>query len=281
MDAILHAHSWLCNYYGFYEVVYQRANCQNWDISKARPNPSNANYIAPRKLVETTIQSYCSGTSFSFNEPSTSLFEYSLDVMKIARNRGLYNTYVTNLYSTPRALRMIVENGCDAFCANIKGDTNMVKKYCGVDSEIIWRNLKELKKCGKHVEVVTLVIPTLNDDETTLRSIARRIRDELGARVPWHCTRYFAAYKSSELALPYQTPLSSLERAMEIGVEEELEYVYIGNVPGHKGENTYCPVCKNLLIERIGMTSTYRGIERIDNSCSKCHTRIEMVGKCL
>lgn len=201
--------------------------------------------------------------------------------MRIAKYRGLYNTYVTNLYSTPEALRMIIDSGCDAFCANVKGDTNMVKKYCGVDSEIIWRNLKELKKSSKHIEVVTLVVPTMNDDEATLRSIAKRIRDELGAEVPWHCTRYFAAYKSSEFALPDQTPIRSLEKAREIGVEEGLEYVYIGNVPGHDGENTYCPVCKNLLIERIELSSKYRGIERMDNSCSNCHSRIEMVGRCL
>jgi len=219
--------------------------------------------------------------SFSFNEPSTSLYEYSLDVMRISRNKRLYNTYVTNLYSTTEALRMIIESGCDAFCVNVKGETNAVKKFCGADAEIVWRNLREVKKYGKHVEVVTLVVPTMNDNETTLRSIAARIRDELGADVPWHCTRYFAAYKSSEFNLPDQTPIASLETAREIGLDEGLEYVYLGNVPGHSGENTYCPSCEALLIERIGLSTKYHNIDRTNNSCTHCHQRLQISGQCL
>jgi pyruvate formate lyase activating enzyme len=208
------------------------------------------------------------------------LFEYSLDVMRIASDIGLYNTYVTNLYSTPEALRMIAESGCDAFCVNVKGDANAVKKFCGADAEIVWRNMEELKKFGKHIEVVTLVIPTMNDSETTLRSIAQRIRDELGAEVPWHCTRYFAAYRSAEFALPNQTPISSLERAREIGLEEGLKYVYLGNVLGHKGESTYCPSCETLLIERVGLSLKYHNIDRVDNSCKNCHYKLQITGKC-
>jgi pyruvate formate lyase activating enzyme len=219
--------------------------------------------------------------SFSFNEPSTSLFEYSLDTMKMAKDRGLYNTYVTNLYSTPEALEMIIKGGCDAFCVNVKGDNNAVRKYCGADVEKVWRNLRILKKYLKHIEIVTLVIPTVNDSETTLRSIASRIMSELGPDVPWHCTRYFAAFKSAEFALPDQTPVSSLEKAREIGFEEGLKYVYLGNVPGNNGENTYCPACKSLLIERFGFNAKYHCINRADNSCINCSCGINIVGQCL
>lgn len=260
--------------------AFWRADCQNFDISKSSPNPSKPNYIAPERLVSLAKKSGCSGTSFSFNEPSTSLFEYSLDVMRIAKDKGLYNTYVTNLYSTPEALRMIIESGCDAFCVNIKGDASAVRKYCGADVEYVWRNLRMLRNYRKHIEVVTLVIPTVNDDDTTLRSIASRIRDELGADVPWHCTRYFAAYRSSEFALPDRTPISSLVKAREIGLDEGLKYVYLGNVPGNEGENTYCPSCKSLLIERLGFSAKYHQINRANNSCANCSKRIYIVGRC-
>jgi pyruvate formate lyase activating enzyme len=249
-------------------------------VSKTPPNPCKANYVAPETLVSLAEKSHCRGISFSFNEPSTSLFEYSLDAMKLAKARGLCNTYVTNLYSTDEALEMIIRSGCDAFCVNVKGDDNAVRKYCGGDVEKVWRNLKVLKKHLKHVEIVTLVIPNVNDSETTLRSIASRIKVELGADVPWHCTRYFATYKSTEFALPDQTPVRSIERAREIGLDEGLRYVYVGNVPGNKGENTYCPACKSLLIERFGFSIKYHLIDKSDNSCIKCSYKINIVGKC-
>jgi pyruvate formate lyase activating enzyme len=239
------------------------------------------NYIPPEKLVGLAEKSRCTGMSFSFNEPSTSLFEYSLDTMNIAKDRGLYNTYVTNLYSTAEALEMIIKGGCDAFCVNVKGDDNAVRKYCGADVEKVWRNLRMLRKYQKHIEIVTLIIPTVNDGENTLRSIASRIRGELGPDVPWHCTRYFAAYKSTEFALPDQTPVSSMEKAREIGFDEGLKYVYLGNVPGNRGENTYCPACKSLLIERFGFNAKYHNINRVDNSCINCSYGINIVGQCL
>jgi pyruvate formate lyase activating enzyme len=200
--------------------------------------------------------------------------------MRLAKTKGLYNTYVTNLYSTPEALQMIIESGCDAFCVNVKGDADVVRKYCGGEVEKVWRNLRILKKYLKHIEIVTLVIPTVNDGETTLRSIASRIREELGADVPWHCTGYFAAYRSSEFDLPDQTPVSSLEKARKIGFDEGLKYVYLGNVPGNEGENTYCPVCKSLLIERFGFSIKYHHINRSNNSCANCSYKINVVGKC-
>jgi pyruvate formate lyase activating enzyme len=255
--------------------------CQNWDISKTSPNPSNANYIGPEKLVGMAERSRCRGTSFSFNEPAVSLFEYSLDVMRIAKQSGLYNTYVTNLYSTPEALSAIIENGCDAFCVNVKGNASVVREYCGADVESVWRNLREIRRRGKHIEIVTLVIPKVNSDEDTLRSIAARIRDELGSAVPWHCTRYYSAYKSSSYGLPEQTAVSTMEEAREIGLDEGLKYVYIGNIPGHKGENTYCPSCSRLQIERIGLRLRYHDIDRAHNSCSNCHHRIDISGKCM
>jgi pyruvate formate lyase activating enzyme len=255
--------------------------CQNWELSKTPPDPSQARYISPENLVNLALKSNCRGTSFSFNEPAVSLFEYSLDVMRLARNTGLYNTYVTNLYSTPESLKAIVENGCDAFCVNIKGSRKVVRDHCNADVEIVWRNLREVRKQGRHIEVVTLVIPSINDDEGTLRSIAARIKEELGSSVPWHCTKYYSAYEAPSLNLPNETPVAALERARAIGEEEGLRFVYIGNLPGHKGENTYCPNCGELLLERFGLSTRFRHINRLDNSCAVCHHQIEITGKCL
>ena len=201
--------------------------------------------------------------------------------MRLAKNSGLYSTYVTNLYSTPEALSAIIDNGCDAFCVNMKGSEKAVRDYCGADIEHVWRNLREVRKRGKHIEIVTLVIPSINSDENTLRSIAARVRDELGSTVPWHCTRYYSAYRAPSLNLPEETSVGTLDRAREIGLEEGLKYVYVGNIPGHKGENTYCPNCGSLLIERIGLSMKYRQIDKLANSCSVCHCSIEISGKCL
>jgi len=239
--------------------------CQNWEISKFWVE--SCHYLSPEKMVELIGIYRSDGTSFSFNEPLVTLFEYSLDVMPLARRKGYFNTYVSNAYMTPEALDLLVKNGLDAINIDIKGCKGSIERWTGANIEVVWRNAKLFIEKGVHVEITTLVIPKVNDDEACLRSIARRIKEELGKNVPWHVTRYFAAYKAREYGLPSATPVKTLEKAYRIGKEEGLEYVYIGNVPGHEYESTYCPNCGRLIIWRFGL---YTDVKVRSNRCPNC-----------
>lgn len=247
--------------------------CQNWHISKSPPNPRSANYLGPEDFVARAVREGCQGTSISFNEP-TLMLEYSLDVFKLARARGLYNTFVTNGYITLEALRMLSEAGLDAINIDVKGDAGAVRKYCGADVEAVWRNVREAKKLGMHVEVVNLVIPGVNDREEQLRELAKRHLHEAGKETPLHFTAYSPAYKFD--APP--TPVAILERAHDIAMSEGLEFVYVGNVPGHPYENTYCPSCGRLLVERYGLELVKADIQ--DDRCPGCGYGVLIVGKC-
>jgi pyruvate formate lyase activating enzyme len=257
----LTAGSWGCN--------FGCPWCQNWDISKSPRRKGR--YLSPRQFVDLAIRSGCQGTSISLNEPTLSL-EWSLDVFRPASEEGLYNTYVTNGYMTSEALGLLVQAGLDAMNVDIKGDAQAVRKHCaGIDVEKVWRNCRQAKEQGVHLEITTLVIPSVNHDGDTLRSIAARISHDLGPETPWHVSGYYPAYRFH--APP--TPLSALERAWQIGKEEGLDFVYLGNVPGHRLENTYCPRCSRLLIERYGLTLTQNNLDR--GSCPGCGQAIPMV----
>ncbi len=255
--------SWGCN--------FNCPWCQNYDISKSPQNVGKGRYISPSGLVELVGRYGCGGTSISFNEP-TLLLEYSLDVFKLAKQKNYYNTYITNGYMTLEALQALVDHGLDAMNIDIKGDAEVVEKFCSADVEKIWRNALWAKRHGVWVEVTTLIIPGVNNSERCLRRIARRIKDELGEETPWHTTRYYPAYKFEE----DPTPRSTLERARRIGKEEGLSYVYVGNVPGHPYENTYCPKCNELLIERYGLDITRYQI--IDGCCPACGEKVPITG---
>lgn len=245
--------------------------CQNWEISKSAPDPLLARFYSPQDFVREALRRRCQGTSISFNEPTLSL-EWSLEVFRLARQKGLYNTYVTNGYMTPQALELLIEAGLDAMNVDVKGSPQAVRRYCKADVERVWRNCITAKEAGVHVEVTTLVIPTVNDDEATLRSIAARIRQDLGPETPWHVTGYYPAYHFN--APP--TPVSLLEKARRIGQDEGLDFVYIGNVLGHPGENTYCPRCGQLLIRRFGLSVTEHHLR--DGQCPHCGRVIPIVG---
>jgi pyruvate formate lyase activating enzyme len=205
----------------------------------------------------------CRGTSVSLNEPTLSL-EWSLDVFRLAPGQGLYNTYVTNGYMTAEALELLVEAGLDAMNVDVKGDARAVQEHCGTDVEKVWRNCMLAVQAGIWLEITTLVIPGVDDGGAELQSIAGRIVTDLGADVPWHVSGYYPAYRFT--ASP--TPLRTLERAWRIGREAGLQFVYLGNVPGHRRENTYCPACERLLIERWGLGLV--GYELVDGCCPDC-----------
>ncbi len=210
----------------------------------------------------------CQGTSISFNEPTLSL-EWSLDVFPLAREAGLYNTFVTNGYMTEEALQLLMEAGLDAMNVDIKGDSAAVRRHCKADVEIVWRNCRLASHGGVWIEITTLVIPGVNDSEETLRAIAERIVRELGPDTPWHLSRYFPAYRFDASA----TPIPTLERAREIALEAGLRYVYLGNVPHHAGNDTICPECGTILMRRRGSGLSDRNLGP-EGRCPRCGRRI-------
>jgi pyruvate formate lyase activating enzyme len=220
--------------------------CQNWELSHSRGG--TANYLSPQELISLAKRHGCMGISWTFNEPTIWL-EYTLDGAKLAKEQGLYTNYVTNGYITPEALDTIGPY-LDVFRVDIKGfsPTSYGRTAHISDFAPILEAAKRAKKeWGMHVELVTNIIPGCNDDEEELRGIARWIRDELGAYTPWHITRFFPHLELSHLD---PTPIATLERAAEIAREEGLSYVYLGNLPAHPGENTYCHHCGRLVIKR-------------------------------
>jgi pyruvate formate lyase activating enzyme len=259
----LTAGSWSCN--------FACPWCQNWRISKSPP--PGGEFISPEDFVQRAGRRGCHGTSISFNEPTLSL-EWSLDVFRLARAQGLYNTYVTNGYMTPEALRLLVEAGLDAMNVDVKGDAAAVRRCCGVDVERVWRNCLAAsaafaQQAGVWLEITTLVIPGVNDDDGVLRAISERIVADLGPDVPWHVSRYCPAYRFD---VP-STPVSTLERAREVGLEAGLRYVYLGNVPGHPSENTFCPECGKILVVRDALQLSRRSLGP-DGVCPRCGEEI-------
>ncbi|MCP8319793.1 MAG: AmmeMemoRadiSam system radical SAM enzyme [archaeon] len=247
--------------------------CQNYDISKYYPKPHKAHYISPEDFLNLVISERCQGVSFSFNEP-TLLFEYAIDVFPLVCKSNMYANYVSNGYMTSEALKALKEAGMDAIKFDVKGNADAVKRFCAADVEIVWRNVKEAKKMGLHVEVVNLMIPRVNDEDFYIRELAQRHMKEAGESTPLHFTRFYPAYKMVDRP---QTPISTLEKAHEIAKKEGLRYVYIGNVLGHRLENTYCHNCNELLIKRYGFSIIKYSITS-DKRCPNCREKIPIVG---
>lgn len=261
-------------------------HCQNWEIAHVVLvegvqqgkvynilAEDRTDMISPEKLMEMADESGAEGIAFTYNEP-TIWFEYTYDCAKLAKAKGLYTAYITNGYITPEALDTIGPY-LDAFRVDIKGFTkDFYMKLAKVPNfETILEATKRAKeKWNMHVEIITLVIPGWNDDEEQLKGIAGWIRDNLGDRTPWHVTRFVPYLELRDL---HVTPVETLDKARQIGFDAGLKYVYIGNVPGHKGENTYCPNCKHLLIERIGYETQIKGLA--DNKCDFCGESIPIV----
>jgi pyruvate formate lyase activating enzyme len=257
--ATLTAGSWSCN--------FGCPWCQNWDIAKVAP-PASSDFVLPERFVQMAAERGCQGTSISFNEPTLSL-EWALEVFRLARARGLYNTYVTNGYMTPEALGLLIEAGLDAMNVDVKGDAAAVAKYCkGIDNQKVWAVCRLARSRGVHLEITTLVIPGVNDGDAVLGGVAQLIATDLGADVPWHVSAYWPAYRFN--APP--TSADTLERARQIGRAAGLEFVYTGNLPGHRYDNTYCPGCGSLVVQRWGFELRLNIVRQ--GRCPRCRRPI-------
>jgi len=237
--------------------------CQNWHLSKTIP-PEKFEFVSPQKLVEMAGEH---GLCASFNEP-TLLFEYCIDAFNLSNKP---NSIVSNGYMTKEAINMLKEAGLDAMNIDIKGDEEVYEKYLNAEEKYVWENASYAKKIGIHVEMVFLIISGVNDREEQIDGIIEKHLKFLGADTPIHFTRYFPAYKFKEPP----TPIAKLEYAYEKAKKEGILYPYIGNVPGHEYENTYCHNCKKLLIKRYGSTIIKNYLE--EAKCPFCREELPFV----
>lgn len=244
-------------------------NCQNADISQPHKNEvGKGNYVEPKTIVELALEYKCRSISYTYTEP-TVFFEYAFDIAKLAKEKGLKNNFVTNGFMSKEALETIKPflDGANVDLKSFSGD--FYKKVCSAQLEPVLENLKAMVKYGIWVEITTLIIPTLNDSEENFKKIADFIADELGKDVPWHISAFYSAYKLPDLP-PAESEI--LHRAAEIGYSRGLRYVYTGNCPGDKYENTMCFNCKEILIKRFGY-SIIRNLIK-DNKCPNCKAEI-------
>ena len=252
--------SWGCN--------FSCRDCQNWQISTAGSHgiPDTAHEMGPEDAVGMAERCGAQGIAWTYNEP-TVWFEYTLDTARLAKEKGLYTVYVTNGFITPEALDLIGPY-LDAWRVDIKGFTDeFYQKWCGI---INWQNIllsaeRAAKQWGMHVEVVTNIVPGMNDDDAQLKGIAAWIQAALGSLTPWHVTRFHPYESMRQIG---QTPLEKLERAVDIGREAGLKFVYIGNVAGSRYEDTICYNCGRTVISRQGY-SVETG-ELKDGHCGYC-----------
>lgn len=222
--------------------------CQNWRIAQYRPEQVESIDLPPEKVVSLTQDKRCPTIAYTYTEPVV-FYDYMHDTAQLARRRGVGSVMISNGFINEEPLRKL----CTQLAA-VKIDLkafseSFYRDYCSGELKPVLATLKTLKAIGIWYEIVVLLIPTLNDGEDEIRSMCRWIRSELGDSVPVHFSRFHPMYKIKNLP---STPVKTLENARAVARQAGLHYVYLGNVPGHEGENTYCPGCGEVLIARTG-----------------------------
>jgi len=247
--------------------------CQNWDISQM---VHDRHFImgeeaSLEQVVAAAQKADCRSIAYTYTEP-TIFFEYAYDTARLAHEAGLANLYITNGYMTEEMLETF-QPYLDAANVDLKAFRDKTyRKYVGARLQPVLDTMKVMKRLGIWLEVTTLVIPGINDDEGELKDAADFVANELGVDTPWHISRFFPAYKMTDV---FPTPVETLNRAREIGLEAGLRYVYVGNVPGEA--NTVCHKCGQILIRRLG----YRILEnrvQPNGRCPNCGMPVAGVG---
>lgn len=246
-------------------------NCQNWEISQENPENVSAKPLAPEEIPGLANRYQCNSIAYTYTEP-LAYYEYTLDSCVKAKEAGLKNVLVTAGYINPKPLEKL--------CPYVDGANIDLKAYsdsfyreiCGATLAPVLNTLAMSKNMGVEVEVTNLVIPTLNDTDEDFRSLSRWMFQNMGPETPLHFSQFYPRYQMQHLP---PTPPETLDRAREIALAEGLNFVYIGNVLRPGGENTYCPRCKLLLIERRGFTVLQNRLR--DGCCPDCSQRIHGV----
>ena len=224
--------------------------CQNWEISQIRPEQVRSLHLPPRKLAELARQYECASIAYTYSEPVI-FYEYMVDAADAAHAAGVKSAVVTGGYIKQEPLKKLCQR-VDAVKVDLKAfSEKFYKEVVNGELKPVLDALVTLRKLGMWTEIVYLVVPTLNDTDPEFKTLARWIRSELGLDVPIHFSRFHPQYLLKNLP---PTPLKTLERAKAIADAEGLHYAYIGNVPGHPAESTYCPKCRRAVVQRVGYT---------------------------
>jgi pyruvate formate lyase activating enzyme len=248
--------------------------CDNWMISQEKDIAGK--HFPPEEVVKTAADNGCLGVSYTYTEP-TIFFEYAYDTAKLARQVGFFNTFVTNGYMTPEAVKTIAPY-LDAATVDFKGggDPDFYKTFSAVPSvEPIFQALKEMRKNEIHIEITNLIVPKSGDSLERIEQLATWIRDNVGKETPFHLLRFHPDYQLTTIP---STPIETLEKAYAVAKTAGLSYVYVGNVPGHPAENTYCPNCNELLIKRYSFEIARWNLTK-DMRCPVCGHEIPIKGK--
>ncbi|MEM3143707.1 MAG: AmmeMemoRadiSam system radical SAM enzyme [Candidatus Nitrosotenuis sp.] len=254
--------NWLCAY------------CQNYDISQRRK--VEGVQMTPEQVAKMAVDYGSDGIAYTYNQPSI-FIEFARDCGIEAHKRGLFNIFVSNGYDTPQTVKMMGEF-LDCITVDFKGsaEPQFTRKYIGVpDPKPIFDSLIEIKDKTKiHVEITDLIVPQVGDSIEYARKLARFLYDQFGPEIPIHFLRFHPDYKMMDFPI---TPIKTLEKHYEVAKEEGLQYVYIGNSPGHPYEHTYCPGCRGIAVGRYGFDITEWNLDK-DNKCVKCGYKIPIFG---
>lgn len=248
-------------------------HCQNYTIAQIKGNmPIRGIARSPEEVVQHAVAHGCRSIAYTYTEP-TIFFEYAYDIARLAHAAGLKNIFVTNGYITKEALTTIAPY-LDAANIDLKGfSADFYRDVIQARLDEVLDSINEYRKQGIWIELTTLIIPGLNDSEAELQELAAFIVANLGVDTPWHVSQFHPTYQLTDRP---RTPIATLRKAREIGRAAGLRYVYEGNVPGEGGENTCCPACAALLIERNGFViSTNR---TRNGACPDCGTAIAGIG---
>jgi pyruvate formate lyase activating enzyme len=242
--------------------------CQNWEISQSSPEDFDTPFIAPERIVQSAANRQSPIIAFTYNEP-TVFMEYLADIASLARKQKLRSVLVSCGFMNSEPLKEMC-GLLDAIKIDLKGySQDFYHEVCGAELQPVLNSIRQVARSGVHLEIVNLVVPTLNDSEIMLKGLVDWISGEVGPDVPVHFTRFHPDYRL--LNLP-PTPVGTLERFRDYAMSKGLHYVYIGNIPGHEGNNTYCPQCGKMIIQRSSFFLEKMHLK--DGCCEFCGNKI-------
>ncbi len=242
--------------------------CQNWEMSQRTLWEVFTMEATPEDVVDLALEAECQAVSFTYNEP-TVFYEYMFDIARLARERGLHALFHTNGLINREPLLALL-GVMNAVTVDLKAFTpEFYQRVCSSELEPVLQTLQTIRETDRHLEVVNLVIPGKNDDPQDIRRMCAWIAEKLGPETPLHFTRFFPAYKFQRLPA---TPIETLDLAASIADEEGLRFVYVGNVPGHRRNSTFCPDCGECIIERVHFFVLALNV--VDGKCRFCGREI-------